>query len=108
MTARPSTKQRESKPTIDAVNDAVAALSEVVRSLRASAKRAKSSAKAGARDIKAKAKTAGKGAGAKVREVGRRITTGIERAWGVLTDGAVETNAKVRASVRKSARGDRT
>jgi|GEM_PF-6718401 len=99
MAVRPPSKPRESKPTIDAVNDAISALSDLVRSLRSSAKAASANAKREGRE--AKAKKAPKGTGEKVRAVGQRIKKGLERAWDVISDAGTEAQAKAKIAGRK-------
>lgn len=107
MPARPSKNGRDAKAPIDAVNDAVAALTDLVRSLRASAKAVKSNAKASARELEADAKKAVRGAGPRAREVGRRITTGLGRAWKVLTEPEADSPA-ASAPGRKRRRAPRS
>ena len=104
MAARRSAPPRQSKPTLDAVNDAVAALFDLVRSLRSSAKSTSARAKRAAKEAKvtteAKVKRATRKTGAKVRSVGQRITKGLERAWEVLKDVSSGPPAKPRKAAR--------
>jgi hypothetical protein len=104
-----ATNQRETKPVIDAVNDAVAALSDLIRSVRGS--RGKKT------DLKSRAKAAGKqvkAAGKDVKQSARDVTDDVRRAghslrsrfesaWEALTgNGAVAPTAAPRR--RKRAR----
>src|SRR5262245_1433890 len=90
----------DTKPILDAVNDAVSALTEVVRSLRASAKkntrrarltissrvsRAKADVKAGARTAKASMKKGARAVRQSAREAKHGIKERLEHAWDVLT-----------------------
>jgi hypothetical protein len=94
-----ASKKPEPKPVVDAVNDAISALTDLVRSLRGSKKqhtdiKSRASAagrevKQGARDVKTDAK-----------QVGKHLKTRFQRAWHALTaetgaaNGATPTSAK--------------
>jgi hypothetical protein len=101
----------ETKPVLDAVNDAVSALSDLVRSLRGKRSRGtdiKSKATAAARQVKQGARDAKSDvsrAGAEVRRAGHHLKTRFERAWQALTTAnGVNAGAKSGASRKKGAK----
>jgi uncharacterized protein YoxC len=81
---------RTAKPTIDAINDAVAALSGLLHSLRAHARAAAEEAKKTDAEVRRHAATAGRRAarnGKKVvRKAGSRASTFIDKAARVWND----------------------
>lgn len=95
-------KQTQTKPVIDAVNDAISALSDLVRSVRG--QRIKKT------DIKSRASAAGREVkeGARdvkgdVRRAGKHLKTRFERAWHALT-----TNGANAGTTRTPARAKRS
>ena len=100
--------QREKKPVIDAVNDAVAALSDLIRSVRGSrsGKPAdlKTRAKAAGKEVKAAGKDVKQGArnvSADVRRAGHNLRSRFESAWDALTsNGAATSNGSTRTAAR--------
>lgn len=77
----------QKKPVVDAVNDAIGALSDLLRSLRTHARESAAATKAAARDVKKSAVTAGRGA----VKSGKRTVGKIEAAG----DGLLDKAAKV-------------
>ena len=108
--------QRETKPVIDAVNDAVAALSDLIRSVRGSRGKKKpdlkTRAKAAGKQVKAAGKDVKQGArdvAGDVRRAGHSLRSRFESAWEALTNnGASPANGTTRtggkAKGRKRAR----
>lgn len=115
MRADPTNDPSATKPTTGAVRDTITALANLVRSMRASAKATASRVGVRARavksDLRAHLKAAGtktgRRAGAKVRAVGRRISSGLERAREVLTDGGSTAPGKARRSSRAATTASR-
>lgn len=105
--------QREQKPVIDAVNDAVAALSDLIRSVRGNRRGKKPTdlktrAKAAGKEVKAAGKDVKQGARnvtADVRRAGHSLRSRFESAWEALTsNGAAASNGAPRTKGRKGAR----
>ena len=105
--------QRETKPVVDAVNDAVAALSDLIRSVRGNRRGKKPAdlktrAKAAGREVKAAGKDVKQGAhniSADVRRAGHSLRSRFESAWEALTSNgatAHRTSGK-KASGQKAA-----
>ena len=99
----------EPKPVVDAVNDAISALTDLVRSLRGSKKQhtdIKSRATAAGREVKEGAREAKSDA----TRVGKHLKTRFQRAWQALTsevgaaNGSNATRAKPKNARRKTAR----
>ncbi len=78
---------RETKPVLDAVNDTIGTLSDLLHSLRVHAKEAAAEAKVKARLMKSSAVKAGKGA----VKSGKRVVGKVEAAG----DGLLDKAAKV-------------
>lgn len=98
-----ASEQRETRPIIDAINDAVAALTDVVRSVRGRTGGKRPS------DLKTRARAAGRevsqGAqdlSAEVRRAGQALRERFEGAWQALTShhGADANGAPPRAARR--------
>jgi hypothetical protein len=110
--------RREQKPVIDAVNDAVSALSDLIRSVRGNRRGKKPTdlktrAKAAGKEVKAAGKDVKKGArdvGADVRRAGHSLRSRFESAWDALTsNGTAASNGSARLGKgRKSARKSKT
>jgi hypothetical protein len=76
------------KPLFDAINDAVSALTEVIRSLRASAQKTQQAASRKQVSVKTRVKRAGKEIKSGAKKVRKDVKTTARRAWETLhTDG---------------------
>jgi hypothetical protein len=100
-------KQTQTKPVIDAVNDAISALTDLVRSVRGQRGRAtdlKSRATAAGREVKQGARDVR----GDVRQAGRHLKARFERAWQALTsNGTPAQGAKNRSAASRGGRGAR-
>jgi hypothetical protein len=90
----PMRNDPEAKPMIDAVNDAISALSDLVRSLRAGAKQTGRYAKAKGRQAKGRAslaadevKQAARAAKDDAKQVGRKLGSRLKDAWDIIAHG---------------------
>jgi hypothetical protein len=96
----------EQKPVVDAVNDAISALTDLVRSLRGSKKQhtdIKSRASAAGREVKQGARDMT----TEAKRVGKHLKSRFERAWHALTSeagGATNGRAPARAKSKKPRR----
>lgn len=86
--------EREAKPMIDAVNDAISALSDLVHSLRAGAKRGGAQAKAQGRKVKGRAtraadevKDAARGVKSDVKQTAAKLGSRLKDAWDIIAHG---------------------
>ena len=95
-------RKSDGKPVFDAVNDAVSALSDLVRSLRQTAKRARKEAKGKARVVKVQSGKVATAAKRRARELKVALKSRIRKAWGAIRhagDGPAGTLApKARAA----------
>ena len=82
---------RETKPVLDAVNDTIGTLSDLLHSLRVHAKEAAAEAKVKARIAKASATKAGKGAVKAGKKAGKKAVGKVAAAG----DGILDKAAKV-------------
>ncbi len=106
--------ERQPKPTIDAINDAVGAVSDLLHSLRAHARAAAREVKSGAKVAKRDAEKAGRGAVRAGKKAVRRAEAGGEglldkaaKAWHDIT-GSDGATAGATVATRKRAPKRRT
>ncbi len=100
----PTSSREPVKPVFDAVNDAVSALSEMIRSLRAAAREAKRNARARPKRGTKSARRASRGTRKPGHAAKRSIKSRLEKAWEVLAKGE-ETRGP--STTAHSASGDR-
>ena len=77
-------RKSDGKPVFDAVNDAVSALSDLVRSLRQTAKQARKEAKGKVRAVKVQSGKAATAVKRRAREVKVTLKSRIRKAWGAI------------------------
>lgn len=108
--------ERQPKPTIDAINDAVGAVSDLLHSLRAHARAAARDVKSGAKTAKHDAEKAGRSAVRAGKKAVRKVEAGGEglldkaaKAWHDITgsDGVATAGATVASRKRAAKRRTR-